>query len=218
MYEDDIESILDDYDDEGYLEDDDDETYYADDDDDEAIFDDDEGADQAERRYFRRKRKSSRRRGGYRARGRRSFRFGSSRRPATNRTVKRATQVLAKDNARQEKAIAKVTKVQNVQDTKLVKFEKSLNKRLKDLESKAQLSGLLPLLMKSEPQVKSLTDEAGNTVNFKNKTTSYHSGDSSDLLPLLLLSGGMGGSSSGNNSNSMLQNPIALIALMKAFD
>jgi hypothetical protein len=154
------------------------------------------------------------------------------RRVPTTQQVKAQFEVLAKDSQKVGKDVATVAKaVEKVDQARvetvdrLASFEKSIDKKFKDVDAKSQQSLLLPLLLGSKPKLSTInvTETVGGKPVLKTLTVedTKYKDDSSDMLPLLLMMGGGGLGQSGNTSgtsNDMMSNPLMLILMLKLFD
>jgi len=153
------------------------------------------------------------------------------RRVPTTQQVKAQFEALAKDSQKVGKDVATVAKaVEKVDQARvetvdrLSSFEKSIDKKFKDVDAKSQQSLLLPLLLGSKPKLSTInvTETVAGKPVLKTLTVedTKYKDDSSDMLPLLLMMGG-GLGQSGNTSgtsNDMMSNPLMLILMLKLFD
>ncbi len=221
-----------------------DEIAYVDSLDDESLFEwDDESADDEsidDESYFRPpQRSSSRSSGNGRQRTRlaqpmrlpqRYGRAGAAASLVSNdRRLEQNDQRLAQNEKRlaqgQDQLASKVSQLDKNQDTqlsKLSKFEKNIDQRIKSLEASSQLAMFLPLLLNSQPELQSFTEETtGRVVTVKPNTTQFS--DSGGLDPIMLLAFSQMGSGAatgknGGDQGGMLGGPLGLLLMLKLLD
>ncbi len=219
-----VEDYLEDLDyDDSFLEyddDDDEEEFLFEEDDDweEEWDDDDESEDIAERRRrrgiwprFRRRRKSWKRPGGYKGvRGSRSVtartpsgrttQLNFNKRFALKTAVDKQNKVFARDIKRNHTNVRKVSKDLSKNTATLDKKVNSLKSQAKKTQQQMQMSMMLPMLMKSDPQIETITlDDTAKTVINVDKVDYKKADTMQSMLPFLLMSGGLGGGDSSNN-------------------
>lgn len=223
-----------------YEEDDDDEGVFYDDD--EGLAEDD-----AERRYFRRGRRRrtySRPRlrrtrvaqGRSLGRGIRGLRQATLQTPRGSATIRLPMSVVTKTELKrkldeigklisqngkaikeQEKSIRKVDKFHRSRvtglESRLSKFEKSVDKKI----SAAQQQALLPLLLQSPPELKTLTVDAGTPVggNTQYTVTNAEFTEEDNMILLLALAGSGGGGLFGGGSSNQLVTTLLLAQAIK---